>query len=935
MHVAPRLVDLRGKQAVPEAVARLGALKTRRLWWFWTTTGGLFVAATIFLLWIVLDIGGAGTTSAVDNAGQLFAPLIATGACGWAARRNSVTRKAWAFIGASSLSWALGQGVWCYYSLVRNVAVPFPSLADVGYLSAVPLAVVGLLAFPSNLRRATSQLGALLDGMLIAGSLLFLSWATVLGPIYGSHQGDILRQVLSMAYPAGDVVLVSLVVILARHTARTNRVSLGLVMVGVVAFAVSDSSFAYFTEVNKYGSGNVFDIGWVVGYLLVALGAAWTLVSPANLSETSETELVTLMSVLIPYALVGMAGTAVAIRLAQGRSFGLFLASEGFILLIVLGLRQILTLLDNLMLNRRLHAKLELGTQALRDREARYSALVEHSSDAITIVGEDATVVYQSPSVTRVLGWDATRTAGTSLLDCLHPEDHSRWQAVVSRLKAEPTEEVTTEWRIRHSDGMWHTFQSVATNLLDEPSISGLVLNSRDVTDQRALEDQLRQQAFRDPLTTLANRALFAEQLELAVRRRARSGGSLQVMFIDLDDFKAVNSLRGRGQGDELLRQVAQRLRATLREADAIARLGGDEFAILFEGAFGNVNPSAAARRLIESFSSPFELDGEAVVMTASIGVTTDASGAETDEELLRHAELAMYAAKAQGKRCFVVYSSDLHGSVLEGARIGTELRRAVEKNEFVLFYQPIVDLQSGRVRAVEALVRWNHPDRGLVFPNDFIPAAEASGWIVPIGEWVLNRACHALPTWKHIGNVPLRISVNVSLRQLFDPLFVTTVRRALDESGIDPQQLTLEVTESLYSEDSAEKRVVIRELRHIGVKIAIDDFGTGYSSLSSLRDMPADVLKIDKSFIDHIVDSAEAAHLVQMILQLAHNFHLSTVAEGAEDIRQVQMLQAMGCSFVQGYYFSKPLAESELETALLRDFLVPPPVKPLRPIGG
>ena len=266
-------------------------LVAKPLRWFWATAATLFVAAAIFGAWVVLDLGGTRTTNAVDNLGQLLAPLIATGACGWAAWRSAITRKAWAFLGASSLSWAVGQAIWCYYSLIRDVAVPFPSLADAGYLSAVPLAVVGLLAFPSNLRRVTSRLGALLDGMLIAGSLLFLSWATVLGPIYGSHQGDILRQVLSMAYPAGDVVLVSLVVILARHTALSNRRSLRLVMLGIIAFAVSDSSFAYFTEVNTYGSGSVFDIGWVVGYLLVALGAGWTLVSAPNESESSESEL--------------------------------------------------------------------------------------------------------------------------------------------------------------------------------------------------------------------------------------------------------------------------------------------------------------------------------------------------------------------------------------------------------------------------------------------------------------------------------------------------------------------------------------------------------------------------------------------------------------------------------------------------------------------
>ena len=385
---------------------RRGLLKAKPLRWFWVTAGCLFVVVTMFGVWVALDLGGARTTDAVDNLGQLLAPLFAAGACFWAARRTAASCTAWAFLGASSFSWGMGQAVWCYYDLIRGVAVPFPSLADAGYLTAVPLAVVGLLAFPSNLRRVTSRLGALLDGILIAGSLLFLSWATVLGPIYESNKGGILKQFLSMAYPASDVVLVSLVVVLAVHTGRSRRGSLSLVMVGIVAFAISDSSFAYFTEVNSYGIGNVLDTGWVAGYLLIALGAMWTLVSSTTEPDTSETERVTLVSVLAPYALTALAGAAAGSRIAEGRTFGLFLALEGFLLLVVLAIRQILTLVDNLTLNHRLHAKLELGTKELRAREARYSALVEHSSDPITIVAEDATVVYQSPSVTHVLGWD-------------------------------------------------------------------------------------------------------------------------------------------------------------------------------------------------------------------------------------------------------------------------------------------------------------------------------------------------------------------------------------------------------------------------------------------------------------------------------------------------------------------------------------------------
>ena len=910
-------------------VPRHAAPIAERRHWFWVTAGCLFVAVALFVVWLAVNLGGARTTDIVNNVGELLAPLIAAVAGGWAARRTPGNRMAWAFLGASSLSWAIGQAVWCYYDLLRRVVVPFPSLADAAYLTAVPLAVVGLLAFPSALRRVASRVGALLDGILISGSLLFVSWSTVLGPIYRSHQGGILKQVLAMAYPASDVVLVSLVVVLAMHTERRHRAGLNMVMIGIVAFAISDSSFEYFTQTNSYGIGNVLDAGWVVGYLLIGLGALWTLASsaadPGNPRlEMPESERVTTAAALAPYAPAALAGFVAIARLVQGRSFGTFLSIEGFLLLAVLGIRQILTLLDNVMLNRRLQVKVELGTQELRAREARYSALVEHSFDPITIIKEDATVVYQSPSITRLLGWEAADSAGRSFLDVLHPEDRNRWGAVLSRLIADPDDEVTTEWRFLHMDGAWRTFQSVVTNLLEEPSVGGLVLNSRDVTDQRILEDQLRHQAFHDPLTGLANRALFAEHLDRAIRRRARSGGSLEVMFIDLDNFKAVNDLYGRAHGDDLLRQVALRLQETLRDADAIARMGGDQFAVLFEGAPGRIDPRAAAGRLVERFSDPFELGSETVVVTASVGVAIGEPGAETDEELMRNADLAVNAAKAQGKRSYAVYTSELHGSILDGMRVETELRRALERDEFVLFYQPIVDLESGRATGVEALIRWNHPDRGLVPPNDFIPIAESSGLIVPIGEWVLHRACYDVQTWDLPVGEPLRLSVNVSPRQLSDARFVTVVRNALDNADLEAQRLTLEVTESLFVDDVTGRMELLVQLRRTGVKIAIDDFGTGYSSLRSLRDMPVDILKIDKSFVDHIAISSESARLVRMILQLANDFHMYTVAEGVEDLSQVQILQTMGCRSIQGYHFSKPIPAAELETLLQEVFAVP-----------
>lgn len=903
----------------------------------------LCLAVGILLFGISLgrSFGGALTTNYVDNLGQLLAPLFSAGACLFAAWRTTTTRRAWAFLGASSFSWAMGQVAWCYYDLLHRVVPPFPSLADAGYLGAVPLAAVGLLSFPSTFHRVASRVGGILDGILVAGSLLFVSWSTVLGPIYRSHHLGMLRELLSMAYPAGDVILISLVVVIGTHMRRSSRAGLSLVMIGIVCFSIADSSFAYLTEASNYGIGSVLDTGWVAGYLLIGLGAVRATTDGTSRTvdlhpEGAESERVTMTSVLVPYALVALAGLVATVRLVQRHPFGAFLTIEGLVLIVVLSVTQIVTLIENVVLNRRLHAKVEFGTNELRAREARFSALVEHSSDPVTIVTEDATVLYRSPSVARLLGWDLVGPADSDFLHALHPDDLEHWYTALGSLLAQPADEVTAEWRLRHADGTWRTFQSVITNLIDEPAVGGLVLNSRDVTDQRALEGELRYQAFHDPLTGLANRPLFAEHLDRAVRRRARNGSSLNVMFIDLDNFKAVNDLLGRAQGDELLRQVAGRLRDTVRDADVIARLGGDVFAVLFEGPAEGTDPHAVAGRLLERFTDPFDLGPESVVMTISVGVATTHE-AETDEELVRNASLAVNAAKAKGRRSYAVYTPALHGAILQTMKIESELKRALDRDEFVLHYQPIVDLTSGQATGVEALVRWHHPERGPVGPSEFIPVAESSGLIVPIGEWVLRQACAAVSSWDlGRGAEPFRLSVNVSPRQFSDHRFLSVVHSALGESGFDASRLTLEVTESLFVDDVMGRMELLRALRSTGVQIAIDDFGTGYSSLRALRDMPVDILKVDKSFVDHLVSSPASARLVWMILQLAEDLGMRTVAEGAEDLAQVEMLQAMGCRLIQGYYFSQPLPASQVQELLRHGFVVPPCVAtPKPPVGA
>lgn len=657
----------------------------------------------------------------------------------------------------------------------------------------------------------------------------------------------------------------------------------------------------------------------MAGYFLIALGALRALRVAPTARDDVASDRVTLARVLTPYAVVGLAGAVVMARLAERRSFGLFLPVEGFLLLVALTARQILRLLDNVTLNRQLVVKVELGSEELRAREERFAALGQHSSDPITIVDFAGTVLFQSPSVERVLGWDPLATAGGCLLDMMEPADRDQWAGLVTRLLSDPTAEVTAEWRMLHSDGSWRFLQSVLTNLLDEPSVAGLVLNSRDVTAQKALEEQLRHQAFHDPLTGLANRALFGEHLSNAVLRRQRSGVSLGVMFVDLHNFKAVNDLHGHARGDQLLREVGDRLKAGVRDADVIARLEGDEFAVLFEGPAEGFEPDVPAQRLVESFARPFGEGTNQVMVQVNIGVAVCGVNAESDQELLRDADLAINAAKAAGAGWYVRFTSALHQQILDRMQIESELRRALDGGELMLYYQPVVELSSGEIEGVEALIRWAHPQRGLVAPGVFIAVAESSGLIVTIGEWVLRQACRDLEAMTKSAGRALRMNVNVSARQLSHPGFEDMVVQILRDSKVDPGQITLEITESLLVDDIAGKADVLARLRLQRLSIAIDDFGTGYSSQSSLRDMPVDTLKIDKSFIDGIALTRESARLVQTIIHLANDLGLGTVAEGAEKLDQVHMLRSLGCQLVQGYYFSKPVPAPDLER-LLRD---------------
>ena len=552
------------------------------------------------------------------------------------------------------------------------------------------------------------------------------------------------------------------------------------------------------------------------------------------------------------------------------------------------------------------NALLDRAIDEQRRTDARFAAVVRSSSDLTTVISANGTVLYQSPSSEHLLGTGPTTLVGTGFAELLHPNDLSRWNRTMAHVLAEGGGGRSAEWRLRTNDGGYVPVETKLTNLLDEPAVAGIVLNSRDVSERIRLEEELRHQAFHDSLTGLANRALFRDRLEHAVARMERAGGAVGLLFLDVDDFKAVNDGRGHASGDVLLELVGRRLEGAVRAGDTLARLGGDEFAVLLENGDAE-GAEAAAAHILDALRAPFAVGEAEIVIGASIGVVTTSDPGVAPEELLRDADIAMYAAKSSGKGQGRLFHPGLRQDVVDRMHLENDLRHATDRGELAVVYQPIVDLEDGAVTGVEALMRWHHPRRGTVMPGEFIPVAESTGLIVEMGGWLLHKACRDVKLLEgQTGRFDLGLSVNLSARQLEDPGLADDVALALAESGLSPEQLTLEITESVFMADPQRSVVTLEHLKELGVRVAIDDFGTGYSSLAYLQRLPVDQLKIDRSFVAH-QKSADASVLVETIVRLAGDLGLETVAEGVETEEQMQRLVRAGCHLAQGFLLARP----------------------------
>jgi len=557
----------------------------------------------------------------------------------------------------------------------------------------------------------------------------------------------------------------------------------------------------------------------------------------------------------------------------------------------------------------------------LENREQRFRALVEKSWSGVALLDANLAFSYAGASTERLLGYTEEDLAGTSFLAYLHPRERETLRELLGALAAGSAHESQAELRFRHRSGVWIWLEAFAQNMLHEPSVGAIVLNYRDVTQRKATEKQLEYQAYYDALTGLPNRLLFRDRVVNALAQANRNRRGVAVMYLDLDHFKLVNDSLGHSLGDALLSEVAARLQSCVRASDTISRLGGDEFTILLIDTSSSEAIAGVARKILQSFAHPIRVEGHELFVTASIGISIFPGDGEDVETLLRCADSAMYRAKELGRNQAQMFTASMNERYGRRLALEQSLHHALERDELVLHYQPIFDRNRKKIVSLEALVRWDHPERGLVQPAEFIGLAEETGLIVPIGEWVLRRVCHDLREWRGSGLPPMRVGVNIAAPQFQQLSFALVVGSILREYSCDPAMLELEITETVAVQNIETTTNAMRDLKELGIRIAIDDFGTGQSSLVYLKRFPIDTVKIDRAFVRDVTTDESAAAIVSYVINLAHTLRLAVVAEGVETEAQWSFLKLNACDQMQGFLFSQPLPADEAE-AFMRNEL-------------
>jgi diguanylate cyclase (GGDEF)-like protein len=837
--------------------------------------GVLLLAYGAFLLLDIEDPVG-GFWDRVYNVLE----FLAAGICLLRGLTRREERRGWILLSLGMFCFALGDVYWTLV-LKHKDEIPVPSPADAGYLLFYPFAYAALVVLV-RARADRFTPGLWLEGCIGSFAVAGIGAALLQKPIEASTGGSAMTVAASIAYPLADILLFSLVVgVLILTGVRQGRTWL-VTALGFAVFATTDAIYGYQTAAGTYVDNTILDIGWPLAFSLFAL-AAWMRAARVRTSRLEGWQ-----SAVLP-GFFGLMSLAVLI-------YGSF--HHVYAVAVVLAAVSLLAVLARmgLLVAQRLRTVGELGAS-----EERYRALVRSVPDTlITLFDRDLKLVFYDGA-----GIDGDmRTAlarGQRGADIA--EEGQRGELDTRLRDGLAGLYVTHEISFPATTGRVWSLE-IGPYCPDGINIDGVFCVARNVTGRREAERQLAHQALHDSLTGLANRVLFMDRLDQAIARLQRHASPLALLFVDLDHFKVVNDSLGHAAGDDVLVQAADRLRRALRPTDTIARFGGDEFVILCEDAAGRAEAEEIAGRISEALARPFKIGGQEVVLTASTGIVI-ANDTHTDAgALLRDADTAMYRAKDRGRANSQVFDNSMRMRAVQRLELETALRGAIEADQLRVLYQPQVRLSDGATVSCEALVRWQHPERGLIDPADFIPIAEESGLIVQLGDWVMR---HVAADMKRSG-ASLPVSVNVSPRQLADPDFVDAVRDIVAEAGIDAGELCLEVTESALFSDPDTALLRLGALRSIGVRLAIDDFGIGFSSLWHLRQVPeVDLLKIDRAFISEIGNNRKDSAIVGAVIVLAGSLGMEIVAEGIETQGQADELRAMGADYGQGWFFGRP----------------------------
>lgn len=891
-----------------------------------------------------LDWGSREAALIMGDFGLSAAAGTAAVSCFLYARGRRVRfRPAWLLFALSSAMAALGNLIWGWYEVVLGRPVPSPSYADAFFLCFAPPAIVGLLVLAKRPVTKAGWVCLSLDAWLIGGSLLTLSWSLALAQAAKSEGPSVAHTALSLAYPLLDIALVSMVLALHFRRSAVNRTAVNTAIGALALTVMCDALFTSPLLHNNYRSGQLLDAGWFAGSLLLAY-APWAAPRrpepdrkpPAGRTRAVHEHLPRLrfgiqhhpsaqggdhgrypatrpitgsLAALTPYLAAAVCTLGILYNVLNGRSVDRVVLLTGGTVVLALVVRQGIMLLDNITL-----------TQELAQKENHFRSLVQGSSDVIMIAAPNGILRYVSPAAAGVYGCPAEDLVGTELAGLIHPEDLGCVVHEVRRfLAANPLEEPTTriECRFRSGDGGWLNVESTVNR-----HQGGLIFNSRDVTERVRLQAQLQHNAEHDPLTDLPNRALFTQRVQQALSGRRSSDRGTAVLFIDLDGFKAVNDTIGHQAGDELLVQAARRLQDSVRYGDTASRLGGDEFAALIVGdgtrdrTAREANILELADRLRITLSQPYLIDGNDVRVAASIGVAFAEPGLGAGE-ILRNADLAMYRAKAGGKGRVELYAPQMQQDVVRKAELATRLRAALHDGEFALLHQPVVSLEDGRITSISAQARWRSSQGVLFTPAEFLRVAEDSERTQELGRWILEEAVEQAAE-RAANGLTVPVAVRMNAQRLLDrSLPLGSVEALLTRHGLPSGSLLIELsdTDPRVSLDELERRLTA--IRRVGVRIALDGFGSGYAAITALRRLPVDVLKLDRSLVEGVVESARLHKITSGLLRIAGDLGLQSVADGVDLPEQVVALRAMGCTHGQGMAFSGPLDEYRLRRAL------------------